>query len=208
MGFNFADAFDLWASHYDADAALRAGCVSHARVAEAVRVHKPPLPVRHAVDLGTGTGLVLFHLKKEFASARLTGIDLSAKMLEECRKKALAHRLLQHNLATDGWPLGKSAAQIVTASGVLEFVRNSGNFIKNVAAILQKDGLSVITYQPPHTGKKPPIGSGIAYNHLPSEMTDSFGQAGMEILEHSEFAAYRHCGSVIHYRLIAARKLG
>ena len=208
MGFNFAETFDRWASNYDADAALRAGWVSHEKVAEAVHVHKPALPVRHAVDLGTGTGLVLFHLKREFASARLTGIDLSVKMLEECRKKALAHRLLQHNLAAGCWPLDKGAAQVVTASGVLEFVRNSADFIRNAAAMLQKNGLAVITYQPPHIGKKPPLGSGIAYNHLPSEMTDSFGRAGMKILEHSGFDAYRHCGGVTQYGLIAARKLG
>ncbi|HEU4839416.1 MAG TPA: class I SAM-dependent methyltransferase [Micavibrio sp.] len=201
-------AFDLWARSYDADAALRAGWVAHEKVAQAVCAHKPALPVRHAVDLGTGTGLVLSYLKNEFAAARLTGVDLSVKMLEECRKKALAHRLVQHNLAQSHWPLNEGGAQVVTASGVLEFVRDSAGSVKNAAAILQKGGLAVITHQPPHIGKKPPIGSGATFSHLPSEMADSFTKAGMGILEHNQFAAYRCLGSITHYGLIAAHKLG
>lgn len=208
MTFNFVQAeFDQWAPSYDADAYSRAGWVSHEKVAQAVRVHKPAMTVSHVVDLGTGTGLLLPYLKNEFAGAVLTGVDLSENMLEECRKKALADHLVQHNLAEGDWPLSRNQMQVVTASGVLEFVRESDNFIKNTAAILQQNGVAVMTYQPPHLGKKPLTGASTTYNRSPRDMANAFEKAGMEILEHSEFAAYRHFGCTIQYGLIAARKL-
>lgn len=208
MGLNFVQTgFDRWAGSYDADAASRAGWVSHEKVAKAACAHKPALPVSHVVDLGTGTGLVLSYLKNEFAAARFTGVDISGKMLEECSKKALAHRLVQHDLSTGDWPLPHRSAQVLTASGVLEFVREGNAFIKNAALIVQKGGIAVVTYQPPHIGRKPSIGMGAGHNHLPREMADSFVKAGMKILEHTQFTAYRRFGCTVNYGLIAALKL-
>ena len=209
MSFNFTQAeFDQWAATYDADANTRASWVAHEKVAQVVDGHKPGIPVSHVVDLGTGTGLLLPYLKKEFAAATLTGIDLSENMIEECRKKGLADHLIQHDLTAGDWPIGKESAQLVTASGVLEFVRDSDTFIANAAAILQKDGIAAMTYQLPLMGKRPGIGASPTYSHLPRNVEASFTKAGMGILDHADFIAYRQYGVAVHYGLIAAQKLG
>lgn len=208
MSFNLTQAeFDLWAATYDADAASRAAWVSHEKVAQAIGIHKPTGPVTHVVDLGTGTGLLLPYLKKEFAAATLTGVDLSVKMIEECRKKGLADRLIQHDLAAGDWPIEPQSAQLISASGVLEFVRDGDAFIGNAAVILQKDGMAVMTYQLPLMGKRPGMSASPIYNHLPRDITDSFEKAGLNILAHTDFAAYRHYGAPVYYGLVAAQKM-
>ena len=44
--------------------------------------------VRHALDVGTGTGDAAFAIKRRFPTARVVGIDLSAQMIELARRKA------------------------------------------------------------------------------------------------------------------------
>lgn len=209
MSFNFTQAeFDLWAQTYDADAGAQNCWVAHERVAEAVKTHLPCKTISNIVDLGTGTGLLLPHLKDAFSDACLVGVDLSQNMLEECRKKNLADELIAYDLTEDNWPIQANQAQLATASGVLEFVQDSDKFIHNTASIVQEGGLAVITYQPPHLGKKLPMGASRTYSHLPRDISASFEKASMEILEHTEFAAYRHYGMAVRYGLVAARKLG
>jgi ubiquinone/menaquinone biosynthesis C-methylase UbiE len=44
-------------------------------------------PPRHVLDLGTGTGVVAFALAERYPEAEILGVDLSAGMIEEARRK-------------------------------------------------------------------------------------------------------------------------
>ncbi|PZO87581.1 MAG: hypothetical protein DI626_03680 [Micavibrio aeruginosavorus] len=208
MSFNFTQAeFDIWAPTYDEDAEGRTGWSAHLQVAETVAKYAPASP-GHVIDLGTGTGLLLPHLKSQFQSAALTGIDLSENMLEQCRAKNLADTLVQYDLSKQQWPFPENSAQVVTSSGVLEFIRHEQPFVKNACALLQEGGIAVVTYQPPSPGKKGPIGASPSFSKPHYAMKDAFQACGMEVLEQSEFNAYRNYGVPVMYGLIAARKPG
>ncbi len=206
MSFNITQAeFDIWAPSYDADAAGRTQWSAHTEVANMVAKYAPP-DVASVIDLGTGTGLLLPHLKQQFEQANLTGVDLSEKMLEQCVAKNIANDLVHFDLTEEYWPLQKHKAQIVTSSGVLEFIRDKDAFIRNTADLLQDDGLAVVTYQPPSMGKKGHIGASPTYSRPHHVMKDAFVQAGLDVLEQREFTAYKNYGNSVKYGVIAARK--
>jgi len=62
------------------------------------RITQPPLAAWNVIDLGCGTGLC-GPLIRPFA-ARLTGVDLSAAMLEQAREKSVYDDLVQGDVST------------------------------------------------------------------------------------------------------------
>ena len=78
--------FDTWAESYDAD--LREAGGPLMGYAHSIRIMDAALPVEpnsHVLDIGIGSGAVAQLLAAR--GAQITGIDISAKMLELCRKK-------------------------------------------------------------------------------------------------------------------------
>lgn len=49
--------------------------------------------LQHILEVGCGTGYNLIRLSESFPDAVITGLDLSADMLDQCREKVERHRL-------------------------------------------------------------------------------------------------------------------
>jgi phosphatidylethanolamine/phosphatidyl-N-methylethanolamine N-methyltransferase len=78
-------AYRRWAGVYDA---VFGGVSSVGRRRAVALVNR--LPGRDVLEVGVGTGLALPHYRPD---TRITGIDLSAEMLEQARKRVTARRL-------------------------------------------------------------------------------------------------------------------
>jgi predicted TPR repeat methyltransferase len=55
-------------------------------------------PIKKVLDLGCGTGLLGEALTKEFSIEQLVGVDLSSKMLQKSKTKAIYNELYQEDL--------------------------------------------------------------------------------------------------------------
>jgi predicted TPR repeat methyltransferase len=208
MSFDFALAeFDLYAPLYDKMVEELGFTTVHKEVLAASYRHIPS-DIFKAIDLGTGTGILLPSLAAHFKQASLIGTDFSPVMLEKAREKGVPAVLVQADLRIEEWPFEKNSFQLATISGVLEFIEKPELFIQNTAQILVAEGVAIATYQTPQHGKTP-IGKGAApsYSHSARRMEDAFTKAGMQIKEHSTFEAYKYYGQPITYGIIAAQKI-
>jgi SAM-dependent methyltransferase len=104
--------------------------------------HIPFSPI--VVDLGCGTGDLLAHLKKK--SHFVIGVDKSAKMLEEARK-----RLVKKNGAIDlrigeieHLPMGDGEADLAIINMVLHHLRSPVSAFKEIHRILNSNNQFVI----------------------------------------------------------------
>lgn len=94
--------------------------------------------VDRALDLGCGTGLMGIEIRSR--CARLEGVDLSARMLAEARRKGIYDRLEQAELAAF---LGADPGGIglITAADVVNYVGPLAPVLSAAFAALAPDGL-------------------------------------------------------------------
>ncbi len=102
------------------------------------------------VELGPGPGIALAHLLRNFPGARVWGIDLSAEMLAQSRRRNIdavrAGRLtlLQGDLAVLS---GLAPVDLVYAAHVLYFWQLPGQELARIRAALRPGGSLVLGYQ-------------------------------------------------------------
>ena len=135
--------YDAWAEAYDVDlldgegydAVIdRVGAVMHRHVPRDARI----------LELGCGTGLVGKALR-QIGYTRLTGFDLSPKMLDKSRKTQ-AYRSLQAADLNAGIPAEDASCDAVIAVGTLTYLQPGILF--EVARTLEPGGGFVFTFQP------------------------------------------------------------
>jgi ubiquinone/menaquinone biosynthesis C-methylase UbiE len=112
--------------------------------AELVR-RAAPRPGAHALDLGCGRGHVLFPLAEAVGpTGQVTGVDLSARMVELCSAEAAA-RGLDHVRVTIGDAAAPAFApgsfDVVTAGMVMFFVPAPRTAVRHVAGLLRPGGV-------------------------------------------------------------------
>jgi ubiquinone/menaquinone biosynthesis C-methylase UbiE len=73
------------------------------------------------LDFGCGDGLTEFFFQKWFSKFRITGIDVSAKSIEEAQKKKLENSVFQV-LTTGPLPFADDSFDIVFIAGVLHHI--------------------------------------------------------------------------------------
>lgn len=102
-------------------------------------------PVETLVDLGCGTGEMLFQLQN--TASKLLGVDSSPKMLEQARKKlGQSHQGLDLRLGEmEHLPLSDQEADLAILNMVLHHLPLPEAGIREVSRILKKDGLFIIT---------------------------------------------------------------
>jgi len=102
-------------------------------------------PVETLVDLGCGTGELLFQLQD--TASKLLGVDSSPKMLEQARKKlGQSHQGLNLRLGEmEHLPLSDQEADLAFLNMVLHHLPLPEAGIREVSRVLKKDGLFIIT---------------------------------------------------------------
>ena len=133
--------FDEYARRFDDHLVDGLGYRGPELLVEALRPHLPPEPV-DALDLGCGTGLCGAALRP-FAR-RLTGIDLSAEMLDAAREKSLYDELAQGEL-TAWMTTHDRAYDLVVAADVLIYMGDLAPALAAARGALRPGGLLAFT---------------------------------------------------------------
>ena len=97
-------------------------------------------PGQSILDIGIGTGLgsVLFHK----AGLKVHGMDISPKMLDECRSKGFS-ALQLHDLSKPPYPYDSESMDHAVCTGVLNFFSNLSPVFQETSRIIRNGGLFV-----------------------------------------------------------------
>jgi len=95
-------------------------------------------PGQALLDIGIGTGLGSGPFFE--AGLHITGMDLSAKMLDACRKKGITTSLIRHDLTEFPYPFGNGSFDQVISTGVFQFFPDLGSVFFEVGRVLHGGG--------------------------------------------------------------------
>jgi len=148
------------------------------------------------IGIGTGLGSELFFK----AGLRVYGMDTSHNMLEICRNKGFAARLVHHDLTIVPYPFGDGSCHHVVSTGVFQFFDNLNPVFREADRILQDGGIFVfitgdrspdepseVTVEPGYTGTNLPI---TMYRHTSGQITSGLEQNGFRLLDTIECAVW------------------
>lgn len=131
---NIRTAFDARAATYDES-------TMHRDVATAVVDFADLTEVGDALDVATGTGLVLRTLARRSPAISLTGIDLSAGMLEVAKKHLPAAAFIQADAAQ--LPLGNASVDLITCVTGLHVIPDTAAALSEWRRVLRPHGRAV-----------------------------------------------------------------
>ena len=99
-------------------------------------------PGDRVLDLGCGTGELIFRLAQEYpATGELVGIDISEEMLKRAKSKLDSFKavsLHSGNIEQISYP--DEYFDLIVSSGVMHYVRNPKNMIKEALRVLRPRG--------------------------------------------------------------------
>jgi len=156
------DLFDQYAPRFDADLEGRLGYRTPALLAELLQAAGvAPDGSRRSLDLGCGTGLSGVVLKP--FSRRMTGLDLSPRMLAEARRRGLYDMLEEADLL-DWLPRHAGRFDLVLAADVLNYLGDLGPALGLIQASLTPGGIVAFSIE---AGEATPfaLGPGMRYRH-------------------------------------------
>lgn len=124
------------AGSYD-DAAQKTGWQGPSRVFNLLSRHTRP--GQTVLDIGIGTGLGSEPFSR--AGLHVTGMDLSESMLDVCRRKGFAERLVRHDLTITPYPFRDASIDHAISTGVFQFFSDLDRVFSEVARILPGGGM-------------------------------------------------------------------
>lgn len=129
------------------------------------------------LDLGIGTGESSLPFQK--AGHSITGIDGSANMLEQCRKKKIGSALILHNLEEMSFPIKDKLFDAIISNGVFHLIHPLKPIFSEVKRLLKPDGIFAFTFE----GTKNISGSKEIENGIWEKKTET----GVFTYKHSPF---------------------
>jgi predicted TPR repeat methyltransferase len=102
------------------------------------------LPKANLLDLGTGTGASIIPFVK--TGAVITGVDGSNNMLEICRSKNIASRLVHHNLENTPYPFLNNEFYFIVSHAVFHLLHPIDTVFSEVSRILKSAGYFCFTF--------------------------------------------------------------
>jgi malonyl-CoA O-methyltransferase len=106
------------------------------------RLQAMPLAAKRVVDLGCATGSATRALAKRFRGASIVAIDASLPMLAACRaKQAWRSKTSVVQAEATALPLPDQSVDVVFANLLLPWIADPFALAREVARVLQKDGL-------------------------------------------------------------------
>lgn len=152
-------------------------------------------PGQTVLDIGIGTGLGSEPLFK--AGLRVTGMDLSDGMLDACRKKGFAERLISHDLTIVPYPFSHGSFDNVISTGVFQFFPNLDNIFHEVTRILTDGGRFAFVTGDRHHGEPAEVVAGpeqtgtsesiTMYCHSSTQVASWLEKSGFELVDSIEF---------------------
>lgn len=96
------------------------------------------------LDIGCGTGVLLAELSRAVPNAALTGIDMSAEMLDVARQR-LGRAADLRQAAAESLPFDDAEFDVVISTSVFHFIRQPVEALHEIRRVLQENGKLVIT---------------------------------------------------------------
>lgn len=197
-GFYVRAMYDDWARSYDKEFVgnqYSAPEVLCEQLSETLNIDRPHIKI---LDVGIGTGWLSKRFKERNPSCHITGVDISAGMLHQCKKNGLADVLVQRDFQKDGLPFEDGEFDVVVSSGVFELLRKPDVVIGEMGRVLKDGGgFSFTTYSDAtlfYTCLK----------HAPEKIDAGLAKASLELNERIRFHALNYVlGSwnKVHYSL-------
>jgi predicted TPR repeat methyltransferase len=148
------------------------------------------------IGIGTGLGSELFYK----AGLHVIGIDISDTMLDACRRKGCATRLVRHDLTMIPYPFSDASCDHAVSTGVFQFFKDLGPIFSEIGRIVRTGGIFVfvtgdryeeedsrVLVDSHHSGTGLPC---TMYRHTLQEVTRWLTNNGFLMLDTFEFTVY------------------
>ncbi len=189
--------FDRWAPRYDRNLLqpLLFGPTHRSALAAAAIAGAQPKVV---LDVGCGTGRLLERAADWWPSAKLVGLDASARMIEEARRKHPGDPRFQFEVAAaEANPLAEASVDLALTTISFHHWTDQARGVREIARVLTPGGVFVLADILP-----PPLLRPVMRRfHGPDSRRRLFEQAGLEVVDQRRPA--RLLGAVL---LTAGRK--
>jgi len=136
------------------------------------------------MDAGCGTGLVGVELRA--LARRLDGVDLSSKMIEKAREKAIYDRLIVDELC-NSLRDNPRRYDLVVAADVLNYFGELGEPFAAAHAALRNDGHFAVSLERGEGGR-PSLGSITRFRHPAPYVERIAAEVGFAVVRRDEFA--------------------
>jgi bacillithiol biosynthesis cysteine-adding enzyme BshC len=201
---NPRERYDAWAEVYDERTASFNWSAPQFLLDAVVR-YAPPKGFLRVLDIGVGTGQASVSYLD--SGALVTGLDLSAPMLQQAKAKyPQFHALIEHDF---NYPLVEAGLKpqsfdVVLSCGAIHFAKDIAQTLSQLRWVLAPGGLLGFTYIPFQERSF----SSATKPHSPKFIEAMLRKLGFEILEHHSFVAYYDGGDLsdpVRYQKIIAR---
>ncbi len=174
-----AGLFDQYAHRFEDTLVGRLGYRAPDLLLDAIRAARPDARFAAALDLGCGTGLMGERLRG--ACDRLVGVDLSAGMLAEARRKGIYDALHLGDVAE---PIESEPGpfDLVVAADVLTYLGDLAPVLARASALLPPGGLLAFTVEA-SAGTEPfELRPSLRYAHAPPRLVEQAAEHGLHLL--------------------------
>ena len=170
--------FDQYAQRFDK--ALLEGLKYSApqQIRQAIDMHFSQRRFDRTLDLGCGTGLMGAAIRD--ITTRLEGVDLSAGMLAEAKRKN-AYDKLDHASLLDALAAHADTYDLVVAADVLVYIGNLAHVMSATARAMTKGGLFAFTVQAGNADYR--LGPDQRFSHGEAYILTSVSSAGLGLVQ-------------------------
>ncbi|WP_426956239.1 methyltransferase domain-containing protein [Muricoccus radiodurans] len=197
------DLFDAYAPRFEADLTGRLEYRTPAVLAALLgRAGVSADAALDVLDLGCGTGLSGVALRPW--ARRLTGLDLSPRMLAEAARHGIYDALEEADL-TEYLPAHPAAFDVIAAADVLNYLGDLRPALAGIAAALRPGGHAAFSLE---TGDTAPyaLGEGLRYRHHPGHVLDLSTGLGLRPIAREETILRRERGADVAGTLLVLRR--
>jgi len=195
--------FDRYATRFDAELEGRLGYRTPAALAALIgRAGIAPARALRVLDLGCGTGLSGVALAP-FA-ARMEGLDLSPRMLEEAARRGIYAALHEADLESF-LTAHPGAWDLVAAADVLNYLGDLGVAMRGIAGALAAGGIAAFSIETGEGGGYA-LGEGLRYRHDPAHVVALAREAGLAEAAREEVVLREERGAPVRGTLFVFRR--
>lgn len=170
--------FDWYADHFESHLIENLKYDGPEQVAVALRTARPE-GVEHIVDLGCGTGLA--GVAVQDMTARLTGVDLSAAMLEKSKEKGVYQSLINLDLVSALESLPEKSADAALAVDVLVYVGAVEPIFQALGRVLTDEAVFIATFEEARDIESWELFAAGRYRHSQDYLTQIAGKFGFAV---------------------------
>jgi len=200
--------FDQYAPRFDAalteGLGYRGPAVLREAIAAACTAAGRPLRFGAALDLGCGTGLAGAALRP--LVGKLTGVDLSERMVAMAREKRLYDRLETGDLVQFLHAEARERRRyaLIVAADVFAYLAWLPGVVAAAAQVLAQDGLIAFTVET-HPGDDVILGEKLRYVHGAAHVRAAVAGAGLTLLTLTEASTRSEAGAPVPGLVVVAR---